>query len=92
MYRRQLLPDEISLMPTALTEVMDLYISAGYEIYLVGGGVRSMVVGKRPENCDLTTNATPEQSLELLKMKILYVAGHDGTLTNTQDLLRCHHL
>ncbi len=67
MYKRDLVADEIALIPEALNVVMDLYIKAGFEIYLVGGGVRNLLVNKRPENCDLTTNATPEESLEVLK-------------------------
>lgn len=67
MYRRFLLKDEINLLPEALIATFDVYHSAGFEIYLVGGGVRNILVNKIPENCDLTTNATPEQSLEVLK-------------------------
>ncbi len=67
MYRRRLLPDEKTLIPLPLIETFDAYEKAGFEIYLVGGGVRNILVNRRPENCDLTTNATPEQSLEVLK-------------------------
>ena len=67
MYRRQLLSDEKILIPDALLETFEAYEKAGFEIYLVGGGVRNILVNKAPENCDLTTNATPEQSLEVLK-------------------------
>ncbi len=67
MYKRNLLPDETALIPKELSSVVDLYSKAGFEIYLVGGGVRNVLLNKKPENCDLTTNATPEQSLEVLK-------------------------
>ncbi len=67
MYKRLLLPDEKVLIPSPLMETFEAYETAGFEIYLVGGGVRNILVNKRPENCDLTTNATPEQSLEVLK-------------------------
>lgn len=67
MYRRNLLPDETALIPQVLRDVVEIYRKNGYEIYLVGGGVRNLLINKRPENCDLTTNATPEQSLEVLK-------------------------
>lgn len=67
MYRRNLLPDETALIPQTLRDVVEIYRKNGYEIYLVGGGVRNLLMNKRPENCDLTTNATPEQSLEVLK-------------------------
>lgn len=67
MYRRFLLPDEVILLPKELKQVISLYLAGGFEIYLVGGGVRNILMEKVPENCDLTTNATPEQSLEILK-------------------------
>ncbi|OGD81433.1 hypothetical protein A2572_01700 [Candidatus Collierbacteria bacterium RIFOXYD1_FULL_40_9] len=62
-----MLSDEKILIPDALLETFEAYEKAGFEIYLVGGGVRNILVNKAPENCDLTTNATPEQSLEVLK-------------------------
>ncbi|MBL7003322.1 MAG: polynucleotide adenylyltransferase PcnB [Gammaproteobacteria bacterium] len=34
---------------------------AGYRACLVGGGVRDVLLGKRPKDFDVTTNATPEQ-------------------------------
>lgn len=34
---------------------------AGYEAYLVGGGVRDSLLGMRPKDFDVATNATPEQ-------------------------------
>ena len=67
MVKRKLLPDEKVLIPDELKQVMQIYSVAGFDIYLVGGGVRNILVGKIPKNCDLTTNATPEESLEVLK-------------------------
>jgi poly(A) polymerase len=34
---------------------------AGYEGYLVGGGVRDLLLGGHPKDFDVATNATPEQ-------------------------------
>ncbi|PJG59985.1 polynucleotide adenylyltransferase PcnB [Aeromonas cavernicola] len=33
----------------------------GYDAYLVGGGVRDLLLGRRPKDFDIATNATPEQ-------------------------------
>ncbi|WP_417607411.1 polynucleotide adenylyltransferase PcnB [Oceanimonas baumannii] len=33
----------------------------GYEAYLVGGGVRDLLLGRQPKDFDVATNATPEQ-------------------------------
>ncbi|CUX97065.1 Poly(A) polymerase I precursor [Candidatus Hoaglandella endobia] len=38
---------------------------AGFEAYLVGGGVRDILLGKKPNDFDITTNATPEQMRKL---------------------------
>jgi poly(A) polymerase len=34
---------------------------AGYEAYIVGGAVRDLLLGVRPKDFDVATNATPEQ-------------------------------
>ena len=34
---------------------------AGYEAYIVGGAVRDLLLGLRPKDFDVATNATPEQ-------------------------------
>lgn len=35
--------------------------AAGYDAYLVGGGVRDLLVGARPKDFDVATHASPEQ-------------------------------
>lgn len=40
---------------------------AGYEAYLVGGSVRDLLLGKKPKDFDVTTNATPEQMRKLFR-------------------------
>ena len=35
--------------------------NAGYEAYIVGGAVRDLLLGLRPKDFDVATNATPEQ-------------------------------
>ena len=34
---------------------------AGFEAYIVGGAVRDLLLGLRPKDFDVATNATPEQ-------------------------------
>lgn len=67
------------MVPTTLTnalddkpflkEVITCYEEAGFEIYLVGGAVRDGILGIETKDFDFTTNATPEDSLELLGKK-----------------------
>ncbi len=40
---------------------------AGYKAYLVGGGVRDLLLGKKPKDFDVATNATPEQVSKIFK-------------------------
>ncbi len=35
--------------------------NAGYEAFLVGGGVRDLLLGREPKDFDVATNASPEQ-------------------------------
>ena len=79
-YRRKLLPDEIALFPAQLTHIFDLFAAAGKEIYLVGGGVRNILVGKIPINCDLTTDATPEEIQAITKEYEPYYENDFGTV------------
>lgn len=41
--------------------------AAGFEAYLVGGSVRDLMLGKRPKDFDVATNALPEQVRELFR-------------------------
>ena len=67
------------MVPTTLTnaldkkpflkEVSNSYEKAGFEIYLVGGAVRDGILGIATKDFDFTTNASPEDSLEVLRNK-----------------------
>jgi poly(A) polymerase len=41
--------------------------SGGYDAYLVGGGVRDLLLGLAPKDFDIATNATPEQIKTLFR-------------------------
>ena len=43
------------------TEVVKELQDAGFEAYIVGGGVRDLLMGKAPKDFDVATSATPEQ-------------------------------
>ncbi|MBQ4436953.1 MAG: CCA tRNA nucleotidyltransferase, partial [Clostridia bacterium] len=42
-------------------QALELLEAAGYEAYLVGGCVRDDMMGIRPHDYDITTNARPEE-------------------------------
>ncbi|HCG7761038.1 TPA: polynucleotide adenylyltransferase PcnB, partial [Vibrio parahaemolyticus] len=40
---------------------------AGFDAFLVGGGVRDLLLGQKPKDFDIATNATPEQIKQLFR-------------------------
>jgi poly(A) polymerase len=48
-------------------KVVSTLADAGYEAYIVGGAVRDLLVGLRPKDFDVATNATPEQVKSLFR-------------------------
>lgn len=47
-------------LPTAIRDVLQGLLGAGYAAYLVGGAVRDMVIGRKVVDYDITTAAKPE--------------------------------
>ena len=48
-------------------DVVHTLKAAGFEAYIVGGAVRDLLVGLRPKDFDVATNATPEQVKQLFR-------------------------
>ncbi|OTG83959.1 polynucleotide adenylyltransferase PcnB [Acinetobacter sp. ANC 4648] len=48
-------------LPPSILDVIDSLTKAGYEAYIVGGGVRDLMLGLNPKDYDAVTNATPAQ-------------------------------
>lgn len=46
--------------------ILHALTKAGYEAYLVGGGVRDLMLGYHPKDFDIATSATPEQVKQVL--------------------------
>lgn len=67
MLRRKLLKDEVFLLPDETIETFRRFRQRGFEIYLVGAGVRAILRGQTPHDCDFTTNADPEAIQEVMK-------------------------
>jgi poly(A) polymerase len=49
------------LVDERAVKVVSTLVEAGFEAYIVGGAVRDLLVGLRPKDFDVATNATPEQ-------------------------------
>lgn len=48
-------------LPSSILDVIESLTKAGYEAYIVGGGVRDLMLGLNPKDFDAVTNATPAQ-------------------------------
>ncbi|MAG59916.1 hypothetical protein CMO96_03965 [Candidatus Woesebacteria bacterium] len=52
-------------LPPYVVEILDKFEKAGFEVYIVGGAVRNILMGRKPPDWDFTTNATPEEILKI---------------------------
>jgi poly(A) polymerase/tRNA nucleotidyltransferase (CCA-adding enzyme) len=52
-------------IPPEVSRVTETLETAGFEAFLVGGCVRDLILGKKPKDWDVTTNATPEEIIAL---------------------------
>ena len=58
---------DASLVDERATQVVRTLQQAGYEAYIVGGAVRDLLLGLKPKDFDVATNATPEQVKALFR-------------------------
>ena len=48
-------------IPKNAETILHILEKAGYEAYVVGGCVRDSILGRSPDDWDITTSAKPEQ-------------------------------
>ncbi len=58
---------DLALVDARAVSVVQTLKSGGYEAYIVGGAVRDLLLGLRPKDFDVATNATPEQVKALFR-------------------------
>ena len=71
-------------MPEAAKYIIETLTQNGYEAYIVGGCVRDSILNKQPQDWDITTSATPEQTKSLFRRTIDTGIEH-GTVTVMMD-------
>src|SRR3989339_780407 len=54
-------------LPGAVKQFMTKFVDANFEIYVVGGAVRDILMGKIVYDWDFTTNATPDEILAIVE-------------------------
>lgn len=57
-------------IPKYVTHVTELIQKAGFEVFLVGGCVRDLIMNRIPKDWDITTNAKPEDIISLFEKTI----------------------
>lgn len=71
-------------LPKNVQAIINTLEQAGYEGYAVGGCIRDTLLGKEPDDWDITTNASPTQVKALFKRTIDTGIQH-GTVTVLMD-------
>jgi poly(A) polymerase len=64
---RQSVTFDKKLLDSDALKVVKKLNKSGYEAYLVGGCIRDLLLGYKPKDFDIATNATPEQIQNLFK-------------------------
>lgn len=81
------LTPDISL-PKPVHAAIDMLETAGFEAYAVGGSIRDAVLGKEPNDWDITTSALPEQTEEVFdSFQTIETGIQHGTVTVLIDEL-----
>lgn len=71
-------------IPEAAEKIMEQLNTHGFEAYAVGGCVRDSLLGREPEDWDITTSAKPEQVKEIFPRTVDTGIQH-GTVTVLVD-------
>lgn len=71
-------------LPERVKEILDTIMEAGYEAYAVGGCIRDSILGRKPNDWDITTSASPYEIKELFRRTVDTGIQH-GTVTVMMD-------
>ena len=62
-------------LPREIYILFNIFTKVGFELYVVGGAVRDTLMGKKPKDYDLATNALPEKVEEILNKEGIKTIG-----------------
>jgi poly(A) polymerase/tRNA nucleotidyltransferase (CCA-adding enzyme) len=68
------------MIPNYIHNIADKIVEAGFEVYMVGGSLRNLLMGQKPKDFDLTTSALPEEIQHIFPESIMTNAKF-GTVT-----------
>jgi poly(A) polymerase len=69
--------------PNALKVLYRLH-NGGYKAYMVGGSVRDLMLGRKPKDFDVGTDAKPNE----IRFRLVHVYYHDGSTVEVSTLRR----
>ena len=78
----QPLPEPLAraVVPAGVRSVLEQLLASGHEAWLVGGGVRDLLLGQAPKDWDVATDAVPGQVVKLFRRVVPTGIAH-GTVT-----------
>lgn len=68
-------------IPVQVQQVLQQLEGAGYQAWCVGGCVRDLLLGRTPQDWDVTTNARPEQTMAVFGHCAIPTGLQHGTIT-----------
>ena len=60
------------IIPPNVSRITEKLKNEGFKAYLIGGCTRDLIIGKRPKDWDVTTDATPEEILKIFGEESFY--------------------
>ncbi|MFA7628394.1 MAG: HD domain-containing protein [Candidatus Dojkabacteria bacterium] len=72
-------------IPEYVQKVGRILTKEGYEVYIVGGALRDVVLGKKPHDYDLATNALPDEMLNMFPKAVSTGAKFGTVVALIQD-------
>lgn len=69
------------MLSQSVIHVLRRLEKAGYQAYIVGGCVRDLLLGRTPEDWDMTTSARPEETMALFAGHSIPTGLQHGTVT-----------
>jgi len=72
-------------IPESVQSVLRSLESSGHEAWCVGGCVRDLLLGRTPDDWDVTTSALPEETLSLFGDRAVSTGLRHGTVTVRTD-------
>ena len=78
----------LSLVPLDIIRAMEKISDAGFDVWLVGGALRDLLLKVKPKDWDLATSSSPEQIMKVFP-RVIPVGIRHGTVqvhTKTRDI------